>query len=175
MQTKPDYLDQLIDRASAAAGSDYKLAQQIGVNRQAISNWRHGHKTCPAADQALMAQIAGLDPEAWASRALIAAYEGEPKGELLKQALKKALLATGAALAMSGGAQAADQGQPLHVVDTMYRLLTKRVRSRMVDMWRIRYGKRRANGNHGGAHPHTPESGLTLVASRIQQNCLVWQ
>jgi len=102
MQNKPEYLDQLIDLASKAAGSDYKLAQRLGVNRQAVSNWRHGHKTCPAADQALMADIAGLEAEAWGNRALIAAYEGTPKGELLKQALKKALAATGAALVSSG-------------------------------------------------------------------------
>lgn len=108
MQAKPEYLDQLIKKASEQAGSDYKLAQRLKVTRQMVSQWKHGHKTCPAADQALMAGIAGLDPEAWAARALIAQHEGSEKGELLKQALKKALLATGAALATFGSsAQAA--------------------------------------------------------------------
>ena len=102
MQAKPEYLDQLIQKASEQAGSDYKLAQRLKVTRQMVSQWKHGHKTCPPADQALMAGIAGLDPEAWAARAIIAQHEGSEKGELLKQALKKALLATGVALGTYG-------------------------------------------------------------------------
>lgn len=108
LKIKPDYLDQLIERASVVAGSDYKLAQRLRVTRQMVSQWKHGHKTCPAADQALMAGIAGLDAEAWAARALISQHEGSEKGELLKQTLKKALLVTGGALATFGAsAQAA--------------------------------------------------------------------
>jgi transcriptional regulator with XRE-family HTH domain len=102
MQNKPDFLDQLIDRASKEAGSDYALSKRIGVGRQTVSDWRHGRRPCPAADVALMAHIAGLDADAWASRALIAQYEGTEKGEALKKALKKALAATGAALVSSG-------------------------------------------------------------------------
>lgn len=102
MQTKPEYLDQLIQKASEAAGSDYQLGKRLKSSRQAVSDWKAGRKTCPAADQALMAGIAGLDPEAWAARALIAQHEGSEKGELLKQALKKALLATGAAIGTYG-------------------------------------------------------------------------
>ena len=49
-----------------------------------------------------MASIAGLDADAWGARALIAQHEGSEKGELLKQALKKALAATGATLVSSG-------------------------------------------------------------------------
>lgn len=48
--TKPDYLDQLIDKASAAAGSDYELAQALETTRQSVSDWRHGRKACPVAD-----------------------------------------------------------------------------------------------------------------------------
>ena len=104
--SKPDYLDQLIDMASTAAGSDYRLAKALGVPRQRVSNWKHGHTTCPAADVALMAQIAGMDAEAWLSRATVAQYEGTPKGEKLAVALGKALLATGAALVTSGASAA---------------------------------------------------------------------
>lgn len=100
--TKPDYLDQLIDKASAAAGSDYKLAAELGVSRGNIGDWRKGRRTCPAADVALMAQLAGMDPEAWGSRALVAQYAGTPKGEKLAVALRKALLATGAVIVSSG-------------------------------------------------------------------------
>ena len=100
--TKPDYLDQLIDKASQAAGSDYKLAQELETSRQTVSDWRKGRKTCPAADVALMAQLAGMDPEAWTARAVVAQYEGTPKGEKLAIVLGKALLATGAVIASSG-------------------------------------------------------------------------
>jgi len=108
MQTKPDYLDQLITKAAEKAGSDYKLAQLLEVSRGNVSDWRKGRRPCPAAEQALMADIAGLDASAWGARALIAPHEGTEKGERLKQALKKALLATGGAAALFGSsAQAA--------------------------------------------------------------------
>lgn len=99
---KPDYLDQLIDKASAAAGSDYKLAKMLDSSRQAVSNWRHGQKTCPVADIVLMAEIAGLKSEEWAARALISQYEGTPKGDKLYRALGKLLAVTGVAIASSG-------------------------------------------------------------------------
>lgn len=99
---KPEYLDQLIDKASTKAGSDYKLAKMIGVSRQAVSNWRHGAKHCPVADQVLMAELAGLDAQAWNARATVAQYAGTPKGDMLYRALGKALAATGAVLVSSG-------------------------------------------------------------------------
>ena len=104
MQAKPEFLSQLIDKASNATGSDYKLATELGVTRFTVSNWRAGRKTCPAGDVALMAQLAGMDPEAWTARAVVAQYEGTPKGEKLAVALGKALLATGAVIASSGAA-----------------------------------------------------------------------
>ena len=107
MLKKPIYLDELIDRASKAAGNDSQLAKRLKVNRQAVSNWRHSNCPCPPADVALMAEIAGLDAEAWTARAVIAQHEGTEKGEALKEALKKALQATGAAMLICGQAQAA--------------------------------------------------------------------
>ncbi len=95
MQDKPDYLDQLIQRASDAAGSDYRLAQLLEVPRQNLSAWKHGRKTCPAADVVLMAEIAGLEPEKWAARALVSQYEGTTKGDKLFRALGKLLPAIG--------------------------------------------------------------------------------
>ena len=100
--SKPDYLDQLIEKASSVAGSDYKLAKELEVNRATISQWRSGKRTCPPEEVALMAKIAGMDPEAWASRALVAKHAGTPKGEKLAVALGKAVLATGVALATVG-------------------------------------------------------------------------
>lgn len=100
--SKPDYLDQLIEKASAAAGSDYKLAQVLNTSRQAVSDWKHGRKTCPVADQVLMAELAGLKGEEWAARAIVAQYEGTAKGDMLYRALRKSLPAIGAAIASSG-------------------------------------------------------------------------
>lgn len=102
--TQPEYLITLIDKAKEKAGSDYKLAAMLGVSRQAVSNWRHRGKSCPIADQALMASIAGLDVTAWTARAVVSQYEGTAKGDALYKALGKALLATGAVIASSGAA-----------------------------------------------------------------------
>jgi plasmid maintenance system antidote protein VapI len=106
--SKPEYLDQLLQHASDKAGSDYRLAQVLEVNRATISQWRSGKRTCPPGDVALMAEMLGLDPEAWTARAVIAQHEGTQKGVRLASALKKAVLVTGAALATSGANAAAD-------------------------------------------------------------------
>lgn len=81
-------LAELIDRASAVAGSDSKLAKLIDAHQPHISQWRSGAKPCPPGDVALMAEIAGLDPDEWMTRAVMAKYEGTPKGEKLMRALK---------------------------------------------------------------------------------------
>jgi len=118
---KPKYLDELIDRASKAAGSDSALARELEVGRQRVSEWRKGKTPCPAADVALMAELAGLDPEAWTARAVIQQHEGTTKGAKLEAALKKAVVVTGAALG-SCGAIAAEVPGVLH---TMYKLLMR--------------------------------------------------
>ena len=100
--SKPEYLDQLIDRASKIAGSDYKLAKMIETSRFNVSNWRHGKKACPVGDIVLMAEIAGLKSDEWAMRAIVSQYEGTSKGDKLYRALGKALAATGAALVSIG-------------------------------------------------------------------------
>lgn len=95
-------LNILIDKAAQIAGSDYRLAQVAGISRQQISDWRHGRKACPPADQALMAHVAGLDPVQVLARATVEAHEGKPKGDALMRALGKALPATGATVAFAG-------------------------------------------------------------------------
>lgn len=100
-------INELIDRAAAAAGSDYKLAQAIGTTRQAVSNWRHGFRPVPVEDVALMASMAGLEADKWALRALVMRHEGTEKGDRLLKALGKGLLATGGALASFGANAAA--------------------------------------------------------------------
>lgn len=100
-------LVELIDAASKVVGSDYRLARMLETSRGAISDWRHDRRTCPPADVALMASIAGLDASAWLVRATIEKYEGTAKGDALYKALGKALLATGAAV-VSAGASATE-------------------------------------------------------------------
>lgn len=102
MQHKPDYLSQLIENTAEKAGSEYKLAKLIGVPQQNLSAWKHGRKSCPVADQVLMAEVAGLKAEEWAARAIVAQYEGTEKGDKLFRALGKTLAPIGAALASFG-------------------------------------------------------------------------
>lgn len=99
---KPEYLVQLIDQASKEAGNDATLAKMLEVTPSMISQWRYGKKSCPVADQALMAEVAGLDAAAWHARATVAQYEGTSKGDKLYRALGKALAVTGGALVSSG-------------------------------------------------------------------------
>jgi len=100
--SKPEYLDQLLEMASKAAGSDYKLAAFLNQPRSAVSMWKAGTRPCPAGDVALMADLTGMDAEAWLARATVAQYAGTAKGERLAKALGKALLATGAVLGSAG-------------------------------------------------------------------------
>lgn len=102
--SKPEYLDQLLNKASEAAGSDYKLAQMLEINRTNINAWRNGKRPCPIGDQVLMAELAGLKSEEWLARAVVAQYEGTSKGDKLYRALGKTLAATGAVIASSGAA-----------------------------------------------------------------------
>lgn len=84
-------LNLLIDKASTIAGSDYKLAQQLGVPRQSVSNWRYGRKTATPADQVLIADIAGLDPIDALANATIEMYADRKKGDDIKRALTRAM------------------------------------------------------------------------------------
>lgn len=92
----------LLDRAKAIAGSDYKVAQVLGVPRQTISNWRHGVKPIPPEDQALMASMAGLDPAEFLVRAVVLKHQGTAKGDRLMKVLGKSSLAIGAVLSSVG-------------------------------------------------------------------------
>lgn len=106
METDRDLIE-LIDRASAIATSDYKLAQYLLVPRQNVSAWRLGKQPCPPEAVALMAALCGLNARDWLARAVIKRHEGTPKGDQLMRAMGKALAATGAALASSGANAAA--------------------------------------------------------------------
>lgn len=89
-----DALNNLIDAAAKEKGSDYKLAQTLGVPRGHVSAWRYGRRTATPADQALMADIAGRDPVKTLVQATIEQFAGRAKGEQLAKALSKAMRKT---------------------------------------------------------------------------------
>jgi len=106
-------------------GSDYKTAKLIHVPRMTVSNWRSGRAQLPAADVVLLAKLGGLDPVDWGSRAIVAKHEGTQKGEDLKDALKKALGATGEA-----SVTYSEDGKPLAHFIRCIDCLDTRLRSR---------------------------------------------
>lgn len=117
---KPDELAQLFDLARDKVGSDYKLAQLLGLSRHRISNWRTGQQSMSPEDVAIVANIAGLDGVSWAMRAMVAKHEGTAKGDRLMKAVGKALLATGAAVATSGAHAMAICSKTIELLYTMY-------------------------------------------------------
>lgn len=80
-------LELLIAKAAAIAGSEYKLAQTLGVPQPNVSNWKSGQKACPVDLRAVMAQIAGEDPEQELIEA-ISERLSEDRRSRLKQALE---------------------------------------------------------------------------------------
>lgn len=118
-------LNELLDRAKEAAGSDYRLAQALCVPRQHVSAWRKGTRAPTPEEVAMVAAEAGLDAQAWLVRATLEKHEGTAKGDQLARVLGKCLLATGAVLA-SGGVSAAAicshiSSAVLFACSTMYR------------------------------------------------------
>jgi len=81
-------LDKLIEQASAIAGSDYKLAKEIGTTPQRVSNWRRGEQPCPVEDQALIADLAGVDPVEQIIEALLERNADKPRGAKLNSLLR---------------------------------------------------------------------------------------
>ena len=88
-------LHTLIDAATAACGSAYKLSKHIGYSRNEVSGWRLDKRACPLEAQVFMAQIVGLDVDAVIHHALIEKHADTPRGEKLVSALRKGLMAAG--------------------------------------------------------------------------------
>jgi len=127
----------LLDAAAKKTGSDYKTAELLGRPRQEISNWRHGHKNPQPEDHALIAALAGLDPEEALVRAVLAKHADTPKGERLLSVLGNVLHRTGAAVTLlllasvgsatspkSAEASPSTYGDNVHRANTRRRLLT---------------------------------------------------
>jgi len=99
--------NELLDEAKKTTGSDYKTAQALQVTSQRISDWRKGRQRIPHGDVVLLAQIAGLEPEAWAARIICSHYEGD-KLHRIESALKKSLALTGVGVIAFGSIAAND-------------------------------------------------------------------
>ena len=87
----------LIDRAGKLVGSEYKLAQALGVPQSTISAWKSGVKNCTPPDRARLAALANEDAVQELVRATIANTSGTLRGEQLRSVLGKWLHQTGAA------------------------------------------------------------------------------
>jgi transcriptional regulator with XRE-family HTH domain len=86
---------ELLDKAAAATGSDYKTAKALGITPQRLSDWRHGRQNPQPEDKALLASLAGDDPTQALVRAILEKHADTPRGERLRTALGKALRRTG--------------------------------------------------------------------------------
>jgi DNA-binding transcriptional regulator YdaS (Cro superfamily) len=85
----------LIEKAGAISGSEYKLAQTLGVPQQVLSDWKAGRRTCTPPDRARLAAMAQEDAVQELVRATIQSTEGTLRGEQLATVLGKWLRATG--------------------------------------------------------------------------------
>lgn len=84
-------IEQLIAKASAKVGSEYKVAKAIGATPQRLSDWKTGRATCMAEDRALLADLAGEDPLQEIVAALMERAAGKPKEARLRDVLKNRL------------------------------------------------------------------------------------
>lgn len=81
----------LIEKAALQAGSEYKVAKAMGTTPQRLSDWKTGRATCTAEDRALLADIAGVDPFAEMTEAILERWAGKAKGDRLAAVLKRRL------------------------------------------------------------------------------------
>jgi DNA-binding transcriptional regulator YdaS (Cro superfamily) len=85
-------LNFLIEKAASVAGSEYKLAQTLGVQQSVIYTWKTGKRTCSPTDRAAIADVAGMNPAAEALEGVLEGIDVDtPKGQRAAKALREAL------------------------------------------------------------------------------------
>lgn len=89
-------IEELLNAAKKHTGSDYKTAKLLGITPARLGDWRAGRQNAQPEDHALVAQIAGHDPELALIRAVLEKHADTAKGERLLSALGKAWRRTGA-------------------------------------------------------------------------------
>lgn len=85
----------LINKAAGIAGSEYKLAKQLGLPPQTITGWKAGRRTCTPGDRARLAGFANEDALQELARATIEAAKGTKRAQLMR-VLGKLSVQTGA-------------------------------------------------------------------------------
>ncbi len=89
-------VNELITKAGLICGSEYKLAQAMGLPQQVLSMWKSGARTCTPADRARLAGFAREDAVQELVRATIEGAKGVKREQLLR-VLGKLSPQTGAA------------------------------------------------------------------------------
>ena len=81
----------LIKKAGKALGSEYKLAQALGVNQNYLSAWKSGIRPCTPQDRARLAYFAGMDALEELVSATIETNKGKTRGEQINEILSPLL------------------------------------------------------------------------------------
>ncbi len=79
----------LLEQAAEKYGNYSRLAEELGVSRMLVSQWKSGAKPCPPEEQARLAELVGLDPLAALVGAVLERHAGTPKGDALCRMLGK--------------------------------------------------------------------------------------
>lgn len=98
MSENVTYVTNLIEKAGKAVGTEYKLAQEMGLPQSVLTGWKSGRRICVPDDRARLAGFAREDAAQELIRATIEKNEGTLKGEQLKKLLGKPSHQTGEAL-----------------------------------------------------------------------------
>jgi len=98
-------LEEMIDQCAAIAGSQRKLAAQLGVTSGNVSDWRNGRRPCPAEHLHHMAEMLPGDPTA---RALEVVRSVWVKRGIAGPHGAVAMLGYGASVVAAFAAQASD-------------------------------------------------------------------
>lgn len=77
----------LIEKAGLIVGSEYKLAQKMGIPQSQLSNWKAGTRKCSPSDRAILAGIAGEDATHELVEATLEKEKGTRRGSLLGELL----------------------------------------------------------------------------------------
>ena len=93
----PNDLSQLITKAGAATGSEYKLAKAMGLPQRVLTDWKAGRRACTPSDRARLAGFAREDAVQELVRATIEQAKGLKREQLVK-VLGKLSHQTGAVL-----------------------------------------------------------------------------
>lgn len=82
----------LIDKAIDAAGSQVKLAEQMGVKQQDVSGWRTGRRACTTKTRIELCEIADYDLKVALIEQVIEGLDPEDKAQAEAGAMLQAVV-----------------------------------------------------------------------------------